>query len=204
MRRINKKGALELSINAIVILILAITMLGLGLTFIRGIFKQISAKVDAAVDANELSNPPTRDNPLTAAPSVITMRTNDRAKVVLAFMNTLPNSQYCQLYVFSSGGARVSTGIIYNDDPTSAVMKSDQINAWTLSISGLAAGTYVYSLEMCCQKEALATFNPALVNIFTATNVCTNEVLVPATPPPPTLTVERNLFKKDITITVKS
>ena len=33
-----KKGALNLSINAIVILILAITMLGLGLAFMRNIF----------------------------------------------------------------------------------------------------------------------------------------------------------------------
>jgi len=34
----NKKGSLELSINAIVIIILAITMLGLGLAFMRGVF----------------------------------------------------------------------------------------------------------------------------------------------------------------------
>ncbi len=33
--RVNKKGALELSINAIVIIVLALTLLGLGLTFIR-------------------------------------------------------------------------------------------------------------------------------------------------------------------------
>ncbi|HSU73268.1 MAG TPA: hypothetical protein VLJ21_05470, partial [Candidatus Binatia bacterium] len=34
----NKKAALELSINAIVVLILAITILGLGIGFIRGQF----------------------------------------------------------------------------------------------------------------------------------------------------------------------
>ena len=33
-----KRGALQLSINAIVVLILAITMLGLGLSFIKNIF----------------------------------------------------------------------------------------------------------------------------------------------------------------------
>jgi hypothetical protein len=38
MRRINKKASLSLSINAIVVLILAITMLGLGLAFMRNIF----------------------------------------------------------------------------------------------------------------------------------------------------------------------
>jgi hypothetical protein len=36
--KLNKKGALELSINAIVVLILAITILGLGIAFIRGQF----------------------------------------------------------------------------------------------------------------------------------------------------------------------
>jgi len=36
--RKSRKGSLQLSINAIVILILAITMLGLGLSFIKGIF----------------------------------------------------------------------------------------------------------------------------------------------------------------------
>ena len=36
--RMHKKGALELSINAIVVLILAITILGLGIAFIRGQF----------------------------------------------------------------------------------------------------------------------------------------------------------------------
>jgi len=36
----NKKGGLQISINAIVILILAITVLGIGLGFIRGMFSK--------------------------------------------------------------------------------------------------------------------------------------------------------------------
>jgi len=39
-----KKGDLSLSINAIVILILAITMLGLGLAFMRGTFGKVTAQ----------------------------------------------------------------------------------------------------------------------------------------------------------------
>ena len=38
--RSNKKAGLQISINAIVILILAITVLGIGLGFIRGMFSQ--------------------------------------------------------------------------------------------------------------------------------------------------------------------
>ena len=41
-----KKGSLQLSINAIVILILAITILGLGLGFIRGQFGTLQGKFD--------------------------------------------------------------------------------------------------------------------------------------------------------------
>jgi hypothetical protein len=41
-----KRGALELSINAIVVLILAITMLGLGLGFMRNMFGQTSSQFD--------------------------------------------------------------------------------------------------------------------------------------------------------------
>jgi len=40
-----KKGSLQLSINAIVILILAITLLGLGLGFIKGMFKGTLGKL---------------------------------------------------------------------------------------------------------------------------------------------------------------
>jgi len=38
---LNKKGALELSINAVVIIVLALTMLGLGLTFIKSQFEKM-------------------------------------------------------------------------------------------------------------------------------------------------------------------
>jgi hypothetical protein len=41
MRRMHKKAALELSINAIVIVILAMTLLGLGLGFVRNMFRDI-------------------------------------------------------------------------------------------------------------------------------------------------------------------
>jgi len=44
-----KKGSLDLSINAIVILVLAITMLGLGLAFTKGMFSKFSNRLDVPV-----------------------------------------------------------------------------------------------------------------------------------------------------------
>ena len=42
----HKKGSLELSINAIIIVVLAMTLLGLGLGFIRGMFKKITGTTE--------------------------------------------------------------------------------------------------------------------------------------------------------------
>lgn len=42
----NKKASLEISIQAIVIVVLAMTLLGLGLGFIRGMFKNIGSTTD--------------------------------------------------------------------------------------------------------------------------------------------------------------
>ena len=53
MRRLNKKGALELSINAIVIIILAMTLLGLGLAFVRGLFTRVNTVSDESFDKME-------------------------------------------------------------------------------------------------------------------------------------------------------
>ena len=42
----NRKASLEISIQAIVIIVLAMTLLGLGLGFIRGLFKNISSTTE--------------------------------------------------------------------------------------------------------------------------------------------------------------
>ena len=46
-----KKGAMSLSVTAIVVLIMAIVMLGLGLGFIRGMFGKVSVQFEEQVAA---------------------------------------------------------------------------------------------------------------------------------------------------------
>ena len=84
-----KKGSLNLSVNAIVVLILAITMLGLGLGFMKGMFGKVSGKIDAAIDSADLKNPPSLDDPLTLSTKTITVNRGGSAEVQVAFMNTL-------------------------------------------------------------------------------------------------------------------
>ncbi len=156
--RKKKKGSLSLSMNAIVILILAITLLGLGLSFMRGLFKQMEVKTQAAVSAQELSNPPTSDNPITTAPGTITLRESERGKILMAFMNMGPGTKYCQLNMEDGDGLDISPSgtsgikniVIFNAGISQ--MAQDQINTWTLSVDGSipGTGTQIVTAKVCC------------------------------------------------------
>ena len=165
-----KKGSLSLSMNAIVILILAITLLGLGLSFMRGLFKQMETKVGIAISAQELTNPPTTDNPLTMAPSKLTLREGESGEVLVAFMNVLPEDATCKLEICEPGGGNncIDTGVCSQDDCTLTVnynnlwydVRKDQINSYTLAISaesddaGASGTTYLYTANMCCDTSS--------------------------------------------------
>jgi len=162
-----RKASLSLSMNAIVILILAITLLGLGLSFMRGLFKSMEAKVNVAVSSQELINPPTSDNPITVAPSSISLRGGDDGSITVAFLNNLHNVVNCSLSVCRSGVGTTAcdtqanglcpgtlTGncsLVYSTARLS--MKEDQINTWVLAISPPStstAETALYTSKMYC------------------------------------------------------
>ena len=67
------KGAMELSVTAIVVLILAIVMLGLGLGFIRGMFSKVSTSFDEQISAEPEAPEATGSDPITLSrESIIT------------------------------------------------------------------------------------------------------------------------------------
>lgn len=164
-----KKASLSLSLNAIVILVLAIAMLGLGLTFIRGIFKGITAKVEEAVAAGEITNPPTRDTPVTITPSKIDIRQTEKSQVKVAFLNPEPDERKYTLNIVGGGALGnidcpsgdtaypplCEVKFVYND--ASFDIKKDDINLYVIAIdpiaidlSGAAPETYIFTAEMVC------------------------------------------------------
>jgi len=89
----NKNGSLELSVNAIVVLILAITMLGLGLGFMKGMFGKVSQNVDTAIGQNQLANPPSASNPFTLSSNQISLARGAAQTITLAYYNELTSGQ---------------------------------------------------------------------------------------------------------------
>jgi hypothetical protein len=160
-----KKGDLSLSMNAIVVLIMAITLLGLGLGFMRGLFSNMTTKVGQAIDANDLTTPPNPDNQVTVTPSDFTMK--DKSKITVAFLNTY-------------GGAENNCGIIADADLSCQTkqedcdsvpvftwsiepvkMIKDQIVAWTVAISGPTGSddnagdcTFLCTAKITCDESA--------------------------------------------------
>ena len=62
---------MELSINAIVILIIAMVVLGIGILFIRGMFAKSSEKLVTAISAQQVKKTANADEPLVADDEVI-------------------------------------------------------------------------------------------------------------------------------------
>ena len=60
-----KKGSLSLSVNAIVVFILAFAMLGVGLFFVNKIRGDIDIDTDKFLDPDIMTKPPSSENPLT-------------------------------------------------------------------------------------------------------------------------------------------
>ncbi len=163
-----KKASLNLSMNAIVVLILAITMLGLGLTFMRGLFKQATERVTEAVSAQELVNPPTVDNQITAAPGDVTMRTKGTGKVIIAFMSTYSGTDSCSLTAAKTAGTEV---VDASASSSSVNMQQDQINTWTVALTNKATpvtGTGIYTATMTCTAGTTRTYTKDIVVTVTS------------------------------------
>ena len=164
----SKKGDLSLSTNAIVILILAITILGLALTFVRGLFKQAETKVAETFSATELSNPPTKDNPVTISPGILTLRQKESGKAVIAYYNADPDTRTCS--VTSLGQRPTVTWLSVAASSATAQVPRDGINAWTISVASTTSnaadkGTVLASFKVDC--GAGGTFTKDLILTLT-------------------------------------
>lgn len=89
---VNKKGALELSINTIIIIVIGVTLLTLGLLFVRGMFSKIDKISENTFNkANDLlGGLEDVKSLLTVLPTQIEIEQgkDDVAKVIIANFNT--------------------------------------------------------------------------------------------------------------------
>lgn len=81
------KASLSLSVNAIVVFVLAFALLSVGLFFTNLVKDRIAEGALRAVDLNELKNPPSSDNPITIPSQVDIKRGKERRDLQIGFYN---------------------------------------------------------------------------------------------------------------------
>ncbi len=82
-----KKASLNLSVNAIVVFVLAFALLSVGLFFTNLIKDRIASGTLKAVNLNELKNPPTADIPITVPNVVNIKRGKQNSELEIGFYN---------------------------------------------------------------------------------------------------------------------
>ena len=88
-KNMKKKGALELSVNSIVIMVIAFVVLGLILTFTRTIFKFGTEKTTGIFEATSLETQPDAENPLTL-PDTVTVKAKGKKTMNVGYYNRNP------------------------------------------------------------------------------------------------------------------
>ncbi|MBN1275637.1 hypothetical protein JXA12_05095 [Candidatus Woesearchaeota archaeon] len=84
--RKDRSASLQLSINAIVVLVMAMVVLGIGLTFIRSMFDKATRNLGSIVDDTKIDNPASFDDPLTVE-STVSVRAGKSKQFEVGFYN---------------------------------------------------------------------------------------------------------------------
>ena len=89
-----KRGALSLSINAIVILIIAMTMLALALGFVKGMFGKATQNLDQLISAEPEPPTPTASEPITLSRETIIAHAGDTVILKVGVYNPTKDTWY--------------------------------------------------------------------------------------------------------------
>ncbi|MFH1456405.1 MAG: hypothetical protein ABIF40_05665 [archaeon] len=128
--KINKKGALELSMNTIVVMVIAVTILTLGLKFVYDMFADIGEQQKQIQEATEEEIREMfgqSDDPLALLTTSITLEQGENADLVVAIRN------------IGSGSGTFSYDIVLDNYPGDESTALDWI-IWTTGDSELTSG----------------------------------------------------------------
>lgn len=177
MRTYKKKGSLELSVNAIVVLVLAITMLGIGISFTKGLFE--GANFDLTVDLPE----PTANEPVSLPGREIDFVQKGKTRLNVKFYNPtafeVNDGDYPTIFCSESGNSNPHE--IY---PVAAGQKllSGRTGEYFLVVDGndliFEPGTYSCRIMLCADtnggycsgtsSDNVVASKPFIMNLKTA------------------------------------
>ncbi len=108
-KRMTKKASLQLSINAIVVLVMAMVVLGLGLSFIRNLIGQGENQLGKTIDNIDLNLPASATDRITI-PSEISLKRGGSTEVEVGFYNINSNGLMASPALCKESGGKYKVG----------------------------------------------------------------------------------------------
>lgn len=155
-----KKAAMELSINAIVIVVLAFTLLGLGLVFIRSQFKNIgdtSSQVTEQVKQQILDDLRTGNKRLSFPVTELKLASNEDTLISIGVKNVLSDPLYFKIEIVpvlsSQAQSKFGPGYTANKPIPKADASTDGAFFWDNNLQTLPVGeSQVYGIKYRADK----------------------------------------------------
>ena len=129
----SRKADLSLSINSIVILVLAITMLALGLSFIKGLLPKVTKQVEERISKEPEPTTPTDLNPISLSRDPVIASKGEDVVIKIAVLCKIDDADDCANPVLSlscsnigatggTGGIAALVGTNFNTLPSYGAM----------------------------------------------------------------------------------
>lgn len=111
----NKKGSMELSVGAIVVLVMAITFLSIGLVFIRGMLGKMFNRFDEQISKEGEPPKPTLSNPITLSRNPVKAKQDSVEVIKASVMNPSQEDWTNRQFIKTSNMCGKVDGICFVD-----------------------------------------------------------------------------------------
>ncbi len=164
----NKKGSMELGINAIVILIIALALLGLAMGFVTNLFKGGEKKLGGLIERTDLPVHADAGNPLVFDSSDITVKSGKNANVVASVYNNNFGDEEVSLAISScinSDGSE-QTEISLNSPVQTIPRGNDGGYMAIIYVGDVSAGTYICTVQAASARGESVVSKQLFVNVI--------------------------------------
>ncbi|MEA2036899.1 MAG: hypothetical protein U9O94_05285 [Nanoarchaeota archaeon] len=141
----NKKGALALSVNAIVVLILAVVMLGLALGFVKGMFGKVTTSFEEQIAAEPEPPTSTGSEPVTLSRESLIVHSGDDVVLKVGIYNPSSEAWTATAFAISCkvGGNPIGLVTESNFNSKEIAQGSSISGAYLFTVGSIGEGTHL-------------------------------------------------------------
>jgi hypothetical protein len=147
----NKRG-FELSLNLIIIVIIAFVFLGAAILLIKNWMKILNDDVPKILPPADALWQPTSDRPVMFSPSTIEFKKGSSKTITLQVYNYVTKDVTCSLN-FTYVGDKAADSLQFVFSKANKAIPVDMVGEWKISIKAsakVAPDTYMYSANIDC------------------------------------------------------